>query len=336
MPELRRDPIGGRWVVVLTDNPKGPFDFDVVKEPVSKKDGCPFCEGNEQLTPPEIFAKRAGQDRPNGPGWSVRVVPNKFAALKIEGDLDKEGIGMFDMMNGVGAHEVIIENPDHKKELSQLSEGQIQDVIFTYRERSLDLRNDKRFQYILIFKNQGKAAGASLSHPHTQLIALPMIPKNVQEEIQGARHYFKYKERCLYCDILRQEKQENKRIVTENDIFIAFCPFASRFAFEIWILPKEHFSAFERIEPEMVKDLAKILKDVLARVKKALKSPSYNFIIHTSPIEEKNKEEYHWHFEIMPKLTRTAGFEWGSGFYINPTPPHLAAKALRQVKIPHA
>jgi UDPglucose--hexose-1-phosphate uridylyltransferase len=243
---------------------------------------------------------------------------------------------MFDMMNGVGAHEVIIENPDHKKELSQLSEGQIQDVIFTYRERSLDLRNDKRFQYILIFKNQGKAAGASLSHPHTQLIALPMIPKNVQEEIQGARHYFKYKERCLYCDILRQEKQENKRIVAENDIFIAFCPFASRFAFEIWILPKEHFSAFERIEPEMVKDLAKILKDVLARVKKALKSPSYNFIIHTSPIEEKNKEEYHWHFEIMPKLTRTAGFEWGSGFYINPTPPHLAAKALRQVKIPHA
>jgi UDPglucose--hexose-1-phosphate uridylyltransferase len=333
MPELRRDPIGGRWVIVSTDNPKGPTDFHLVKPPPANAEDCPFCYGNEHLTPPEIFAKRDGGGPPNSSGWSVRVVPNKFAALKIEGGLDKEGAGMFDMMNGVGAHEVIIENPDHHKEFSQLEVGQIESVIWTYRNRSLDLRQDKRFQYILLFKNQGKAAGASLSHPHTQLIALPMIPKNVQEELSGAEHYFKYKERCIYCDMVNQETQEKKRVVAQNDAFIAFCPFASRFPFEIWLLPKGHLAAFDRIEPDMIKELAGILKNVLSRMNKVLKWPSYNFIIHTSPIEERIREEYHWHFEIMPKLSRTAGFEWGTGFYINPTPPDSAAKVLRAAKI---
>lgn len=332
MPELRRDPIGGRWVIVSTDEPKVPGDFDVEKEPVVKSDNCPFCEGNEQMTPPEVLVNR-NYGPANSPGWSLRVVPNKFPALKIEGDLDRKGIGIFDMMNGVGAHEVVIETPDHTKELSQLEEGQIQAVIDAYRLRYLDLRKDKRFEYILIFKNHGKSAGASLSHPHTQLIALPMIPKNVQEELHGAQQYFNYKERCIYCDIVKQEEHYKKGIVAGNETYLAFCPYVSRFAFETWIVPKEHFAAFDHIEPKMIVDLAAILKNVLARIRKVLKAPSYNFIIHTSPIEDKIREEYHWHIEIMPKLTRTAGFEWGSGFYINPTPPELAAKYLRQAKV---
>lgn len=333
MPELRRDPIGGRWVIVSTDNAKGPADFAIEKEPAANKDNCPFCLGNEHMTPPEVFAKREGGGAPNSGGWSLRVVPNKFPALKIEGNIDREGAGIFDMMNGVGAHEVIIETPDHKKELSQLGEKEIEDVVWAYRNRSLDLSKDKRFQYILIFKNQGKAAGASLSHPHTQLIALPMVPKSVHEELRGAEQYYNYKERCIYCDIVRQEEQDKKRIVSENNTYLAFCPFVSRFAFETWIVPKEHFAAFDHIESQMVCDLAKILKDTLMRIRKALKAPPYNFIIHTSPIEEKIREEYHWHLEIMPKLTRTAGFEWGSGFYVNPTPSELAAKHLRNAKV---
>ncbi len=329
MPELRRDPIGGRWVIMSNDKPKGPSDFEVEKEPVSKSENCPFCYGNEHLTPPEIFAKRPHDTTPNTPGWSLRVVSNKFPALKIEGDLDKQGVGLFDMMNGIGAHEVIIETPDHTKELSQLGIGQIEEVIRVYRARSLDLRKDKRFEYIMLFKNHGKSAGASLSHPHTQLIALPMIPKSVHEELAASEHYYNYKERCIYCDMLRQEEQDKKRVISSNDAYTAFCPFTSRFAFEIWIMPKAHYAAFDYIDDNMIKSLAVILKDALARMRKVLNAPSYNFIIHTSPIEEHIRKEYHWHIEIMPKLTRTAGFEWGSGFYINPTPPELAAKHLR-------
>ncbi len=332
MSELRRDPIAGRWVIVSVDEPKTPTDFHIEKDPETDPEKCPFCPGHENQTPPEVYVKRDGW-QPNAPGWNLRVVPNKFPALKIEGDLDREGIGIFDMMNGVGAHEVIIETPDHKKELSQLTQAEIEATILAYKNRCLDLRRDKRFEYILLFKNHGKSAGASLSHPHTQLIALPMIPKNVQEELSGAEQYYNYKERCIYCDIIRQEERYEKSIVAINDTYVAFCPYVSRFPFETWIVPRQHFAAFDYIEPETIPDLASITKEVLSRIRKALKAPAYNFIVHTSPIEEKIREEYHWHIEIMPKLTRTAGFEWGTGFYINPTPPEIAAKFLRQAKI---
>lgn len=332
MPELLRDPIVGRWVIVSNDNPKGPSDFHGEKEPQTDPENCPFCPGHEHMTPPEIFVQREG-GQANGPGWSLRVVSNKFPALKIEGELDREAVGMFDMMNGVGAHEVIIETPDHTKELSQLEVSEIEQIIWAYITRALDLRKDKRFQYILLFKNHGKSAGASLSHSHTQLIALPMIPKSVQEELHGAERYFNYKERCVYCDMARQEELYGKNVVSANNTYLAFCPYAARFPFETWIMPKEHFAAFDYLEPEMVMDLAHILKNILTRIRKVLKAPSYNFIIHNSPVEERIREEYHWHIEIMPKLTRTAGFEWGSGFYINPTPSELAAKYLRAAKI---
>ena len=332
MDQLRKDPINGRWVIVLTEKPKAPSDFEFEALP-QKKGSCPFCYGHETMTPPEIQAHREGTTRPNSPGWSTRVVPNKFPALRIEGNLDRRGVGMFDMSNGIGAHEIIIETPEHTKGLADLLDHEVEKVIWAYRDRSVDLHGDKRFRYIMIFKNHGYSAGASLAHSHSQLIALPMVPKNVNEELHGASAYYEYKERCIFCDMLAQEKAENERLICENSRFLAFSPFASRFPFEVWILPKEHHSDFSFIKTEDVIELARILKAVLLRIKQVLGNPPYNFIIHTSPIEEKDREDYHWHIEIMPKLMPIAGFEWASGFYINPTPPEIAARYLREAKV---
>jgi UDPglucose--hexose-1-phosphate uridylyltransferase len=250
----------------------------------------------------------------------------------IEGILDRRAVGMFDMMSGVGAHEVVVETPKHEKALTDLGVEDVAKVMSSYRNRSLDLARDKRFKYILIFKNHGIAAGASLEHTHTQLIALPMVPKNVAEEMRGTKLYFDYRERCIFCDMIRQERGEKIRVLEENDTFVSFCPFASRFPFEIWVLPKEHYSDFTSITNEQIKDLSKIMKDTLLSLKLALSDPPYNFIIHTSPIGEGSLESYHWHIEIMPRLMRVAGFEAGSGFYINRTPPELAIKYLLKSK----
>lgn len=332
MNELRRDPITGRWIIVFLDKIPKVSDFKVEPNVKNGQDSCPFCWGKEAMTPPEITAHRK-EGAPNTPGWSVRVVPNKFPALMIEGELDKEGVGVFDRMNGVGAHEVILETPDHFKDIADLSYLDAEDVVWAYISRSLDLRRDKRFKYILIFKNYGKIAGASLEHPHSQLIALPIVPKRVREELEGAAKYYEYRDRCVFCDMIRAEKLEQDRIIYEDDHYLAFCPFVSRFPYEIWILPKVHSSDFTSVQRDCVPCLAKAMRDSLARIKKLLQDPPYNFIIHTSPINGHEREDYHWHIEIMPKLTKVAGFEWGSGFYINPVPPHMAAKNLLTVKI---
>jgi len=335
MSELRRDPVGGRWVIVDTDHPTLAQDFEYEPQ-VYRGAVCPFCYGNESMTPPEIEVIREPGTAPNTPGWQVRVVSNKFPALGIEGDLDRRGIGIYDMSNGIGAHEVLVETPYHQKDICDLTNQEIESFLSMYCRRSNDLSKDKRFKYIMIFKNFGAAAGASLEHPHTQLIALPMVPKSVMEEIKGAHSYFEYRERCIFCDIIRQEKQEKERIILENNHFLSFCPFVSRFPFEIWIMPKMHSGHFCHMQPDEVPALAAILKETIAKLKAVFPGLSYNFTIHTSPINgDGNTEGYHWHLELMPKLTRVAGFEWGTGFYVVPTPPELAAKQLRDKEAPH-
>lgn len=332
MSELRKDPVTGRWVIISSERGRRPSDFQ--EAPPKRKGGfCPFCAGNERFTPPEILAYREPGTLPNSAGWSLRVVPNKFPALKIEGNLDKTGIGLFDKMNGIGAHEVIIENPSHEMTMTKLPERKIEDILWAYRDRVIDLKKDPRFQSILIFKNEGEAAGASLEHSHSQLIALPIIPRQVSEEIEGARLYYNYKERCIYCDIIRQEMYAEERNVAENEHFLAITPFAARFPFETWIIPKTHNACFDESQPWEYSSLARILKNVLQRLDKVLNIPPYNYIIHTCPLRSQMKEFYHWHLEIMPKLIRIAGFEWGSGFYINPTSPEEAAKFLREAKV---
>jgi UDPglucose--hexose-1-phosphate uridylyltransferase len=263
----------------------------------------------------------------------VRVVPNKFPALQIEGNLDRRGLGLFDMSNGIGAHEVIIESPYHNKDMPDLEPWEIEKILRMYASRSLDLAQDKRFKYIMIFKNYGTAAGATLDHNHSQLIALPMIPKNVLEELSGSTEYFEFRERCIFCDIIRQEQDEKERVLAENKYFIAFCPFVSRFPYEMWILPKQHMLSYADISPDEIMELARMLKDVLLRMKTALNDPPYNFIIHTSPIDGEERPGYHWHIEIMPRLSRIAGLEWGTGFYAVQTPPEIAIQYLKKVAV---
>jgi UDPglucose--hexose-1-phosphate uridylyltransferase len=314
---------------VDTDHPATPEEFE--HEPHGWKGGtCPFCYGNESLTPPEIEAIRDPGTAANTSGWQVRVVPNKFPALQIEGSLDRRGLGIYDMSNGVGAHEVLIESPYHHKDIPDLLNQEVENIISMLCRRALDLIKDRRFKYILVFKNYGPSAGASLEHPHTQIIALPMVPKNALEEIKGAQEYFDYRERCVFCDIIRQELQEKDRIILENKYFLSFCPFVSRFPFEIWIVPKRHNGYFCHMPAEEKPALASILRDTITKVKNVFASPAYNFIIHSSPVNgEGGVDYYHWHIEFMPKLTRVAGFEWGTGFYLVSTPPELAAKYLR-------
>ncbi|MDV2503156.1 MAG: galactose-1-phosphate uridylyltransferase [bacterium] len=329
MSELRRDPIIGRWVIIATERGKRPVDFSS-PEPPKGGGFCPFCAGNEDKTPAEVLAYRPADTAPNSEGWRIRVVPNKFPALMVEGDLGRVGEGMYDMMRGVGAHEVIIETPDHEASWSTMSQANLEEVLWAFKERIEDLKQDPRFKYILTFKNHGEAAGASLEHPHTQMIALPIIPKRVAEEMEGSRAHFANKERCIFCDIIHQEQMTKSRIITENKNFIAFTPFASRFPFETWVLPKMHISHYEDSEKVGFDYLASLLRDTMRRLDTVLSDPPYNLIIHTSPVTAFNLEYYHWHIEIIPKLTKVAGFEWGTGFYINPTPPEEAAEYLRE------
>jgi UDPglucose--hexose-1-phosphate uridylyltransferase len=333
LPDLRKDPITGRWVIVATDRARRPSDFTRERVIPTASRFCPFCPGNESKTPPEVLAYR-GSGGPNEPGWTVRVVPNKFPALRVEGDLDRQGDGVYDRMNGIGAHEVIIESADHMALLSTMSEKQVADVLFSVRDRILDLRRDTRLRYILVFKNHGEFAGATLEHPHCQLIALPVVPKRVQEELDGAQRYFKFRERCIFCDIMQQELQAQKRIVLESEQFLVIAPYASRFPFETWIVPRRHESHYERLDAGGIHDLGWTLGAVLKRIDKALENPPYNAIVHTAPVQDGPMEHFHWHIELMPKLTKVAGFEWGTGFYINPTPPEEAAQFLRELSLP--
>jgi UDPglucose--hexose-1-phosphate uridylyltransferase len=283
-------------------------------------------------------AWRRSDTQPNKPGWQVRVIPNKFPALVIEGEVNRSGIGIFDMMSGIGAHEVIVENPQHNISLADMEESQVEKVLWAYKERIVDLGKDKRFRYILVFKNYGSEAGASLTHPHSQLIATPITPRYVKLELTNSRMYFHEKERCLFCDMIRQELGSGERLVYENEYFVVFEPFASRFPFETWIFPRRHQANFSETTDEERVQLARCLKDVLTRLKKTLSDPSYNYVLHTAPnpVSRPGKPDYwgtidydfHWHIEIIPRLTKQAGFEWGSGLYINPTSPEEAAKYL--------
>jgi UDPglucose--hexose-1-phosphate uridylyltransferase len=342
MPELRHDPVTKRWVIIATDRSQRPSDFKVEKE-ISKGGRCPFCYGNESMTPGEIYAVRNNGTIPNSSGWQVRVIPNKFPALKIEGDLDREAVGHYDRMNGIGAHEVIIETPQHDKDLSDFSIAEAVEVYKAYRESHVDLQKDSRFRYILIFRNHGASAGASLEHSHSQIIATPITPRNVAIELSVSKEHYGLKERCLFCDLITQELQTHSRIVSIDEHYITYCPYASRFPFEMILLPRKHSHDFGSLTDDEMVLFARHMKEVLIKMRVALSDPPYNYIVHTAPSYQYKPRrvgywmtisyDYHWHIEILPRLTKTAGFEWGSGFYINPTPPEEAAKYLREVSL---
>ena len=319
-------------MIVSTERGKRLSDFRIETVTIQPDPGCPFCEGHEEMTPRELLSRRRDGTGANGPGWDLRVVPNQFPVLRVEGMLDRQGEGLFDKMNGIGAHEVIIESPKHDETLATMSDAAVEQVLWAARDRIQDLKRDRRFRYIIVFKNHGAAAGASLEHPYSQLIALPIVPREVNDEMDGARAHFANKERCVFCDVIAQEERDGRRMVADNGDMVAIAPYAPRFPFETWILPKRHQSLFEDAPRHEYASLARMLRDLLRRMNRMLLSPPYNLLIHTAPLNEPAGDFYHWHVEIIPKLTKVAGFEWATGFYVNPTSPEEAAQVLRDTR----
>jgi UDPglucose--hexose-1-phosphate uridylyltransferase len=332
VPELRKDPITGTWVIISEERKKRPKYYQiVVDKDISIPENCPFCPGNESMTPPETYALRPGHSAANAPGWEVRVVPNKFPALRIEGTLRKSGEGLYDKISGIGAHEVLIETPSHRHTWYDGDEAVIRNTLLAAKSRVLDLKKDLRFRYIMVFKNFGPTAGSTLSHSHSQLIALPVVPQRVQEEIEGARAHFAQKERCVFCDIIQYESEADRRLLVENEHFVVLAPYAPRFSFELAVFPKRHEPEFEATPDNELESLGSILNDVLRRVGRLLDRPDYNLIVHNAPCQNSVGDFFHWHVEFMPVLTRVAGFEWGTGFYINPISPEESVQSLKSV-----
>ena len=333
MHEIRKDPVVNRWVIFADGRGLRPSDWSGDPPQQAERPLCPFCPGHETHTPPELLAFRDASSTPNGPGWSLRVVPNKFPALRVEGALESGRDGNYERLSGVGAHEVIIESPEHDAELSELEAPQIARVLSAFRDRMLDLEGDLRLRYVLVFKNQGVRAGATLTHGHSQLIATPIVPPVVQAELDASLERFTNSGRCVFCELLEQELRDRRRIICEREGFVSLAPYASRFPFEAWVLPRRHAASFAEIEPADLPALAAILKETLGRIRRALNRPHYNFAIHTAPCRERPLDHYHWHIEITPKRTPAAGFEWGSGFHINSVSPEEAAEYLRAIEL---
>jgi UDPglucose--hexose-1-phosphate uridylyltransferase len=329
MPELRKDLITREWVVIAHERARRPSDFSHQREAalVTTSDHafCPFCPGHESASPDEIASYREEGSRQ----WQVRVVANKFPALCPQDWSFAERRGLYENLSGVGAHEVIIETPDHGVSLARLEVAQVERVLRVYRERYLALREDAHHQYILPFRNHGKVAGASIEHAHSQIIATPVIPQQAQIKIEGVRRYQEYSGRCVYCDIVAEELRDGERLIATNDSFVAFAPYASRYPYELWIVPRERDAHFTHISETQLHDLAAITKETLLRLDLCLDDPPYNLMLLTTDFSD----NFHWHIEIIPRLTVAAGFELGTGIYINVVQPEQAAADLRAVAI---
>ena len=316
----------GRWVIIAPERAERPSAF---LRPAPERNGgvCPFCPGNEAMTPPEVLSRRDEN------GWTLRVVPNRYPALRTEIQMVREGAGMFDSMAGVGAHEVVIETRDHQVTLADQPVEQIESVLRAWQERMVDLARDIRLKSLIAFKNHGGPAGATLFHAHSQLIALPFIPETLEAEVRAARRHFDEKERCVFCDIVAQESRDKERVVLESDGAMVLSPWAARSPFELWILPRAHRSSYESASGQQLQAIGDALRTVLRKVDVALEKPAFNLFLHTMPLREAPNDFYHWHLELKPVLTQQAGFEWASGCYINPTPPEEAASFLRQTEV---
>lgn len=329
MSEFRKDPILDRWVIVATERAAKPEEL-VQQARTSELDTCPFCEGHEDITTPEVLAVRDAATAPNSPGWRVRAIPNMYPAVRGEGTSEQPHGDFYREFRGVGVHEVIVECPRHDTNLAALPTDHVKDVLSVYQNRLRDLRNDPRLAYALIFKNHGALGGASMEHCHSQLLATPLVPKSVAEELAGSLEYYRKRGACPYCALIDEDLKTESRVVLETPNFVVICPFAARFPFEMWLLPRKHTSHFEEQSVEELTELASVLKDALGRLGTVLPDPAYNFYLHTAPLPEKHLSHYHWHLELFPRLAQLAGFEMGSGMYINPVRPEHAAEMLRR------
>jgi UDPglucose--hexose-1-phosphate uridylyltransferase len=330
MPEIRTDPITGGRVIIAPERANRPTDLVAAGEP-GTGGPCVFCEGHEAETPGEVLSFREPQSAPNAPGWRVRVVPNRFPAFEqATQPLEPvERIDFFRVQPAYGRHEVAIESPRHLVSITQLSQQGVREVVWAYRERLAALKEDSRLVYPQVFKNSGLAGGASLEHVHSQIMATPFVPGGIAERLARSLTFYRRHTQCVFCDLIRRELAAGERIVSETPEYVVLCPFASRVPYETWILPKAHASHFEQISSEVAGLLALVLQQTLARIEGLLEVPAYNYLIHTSPFDTSPLDHYHWTIEIVPRVTKVAGFEWGTGIYINPVPPEDAASLLR-------
>jgi UDPglucose--hexose-1-phosphate uridylyltransferase len=337
MSEFRQDPLSRRWVIIGGERGGRPNEF---VEASTRATGisCPFSAGHETETPPAIASYSS-----NGKGkWLVRVVPNKYPALtNIEPATPAQ-----DQLNsalhtphsarssapGFGSHEVIIESPRHVASLSDLTDAEAQAVFAAYRDRLQKLKAEGPYRYVQIFKNVGPAAGASLEHVHSQLVALPGVPEVIEQELKSTGEFFQQQKRSLLLDMLEREIAAGERVVAQTDHFVAFCPYASRFGYEVWLAPRRHQPRYEDIAAGELGELSGLARDIIGRIERAAGQASYNYFLHTQPFDMPAYDHYHWHIEIIPRLTKVAGFEWGTGCFINPYPPEAAAEHLRSIK----
>ena len=324
MSELRRDPILRRWVIIA---PERTAELEPRRaEPVPSEGGpCPFCPGAEALNPVEIATVGGGD------GWCVRVTPDKHPLLGIHGELGRRGAGMFDLMNAIGAHELVADTPDHALSWAEFPSAQMVWLLETYRARVNDLRRDARFRYVLVLKNH-RGIWSRYSHAHSHVIATPFTPKRLEEELAGAREYYRMKERCVFCDQVAEEVRAGTRIVQRNDDFVTFTPFASEHPYEMWVNPLRHAADFGALPDRAVASLAEVLVGALARLKAALGDPAYSVALHAGPVSGGDQAEFHWHWEIVPHLGHELGMEWATGIYSNPVAPEEAARQLREAR----
>jgi len=321
--ELRRDPILRRWVVIAPSR-EGDLAPRRLDHPPAHDGPCPFCPGNESLNPVEII--RVGDDD----GWRVRVTPDRDPLLRIEGDLDRRGAGMFDVMNAVGAHELVTDTPEHTRAWADFTPAEMRTLLEVYRARVDDLRRDSRFRHVAVLKNHG-AAWSRFPHAHSHVIATPFTPKRLEEEIGGAREYYRIKERCAFCDQLAEERRSGARVIAANGEFVTFAPFASAHPYELSVTPIAHAADFGPASDRSLGHLAELLVDAVARLRTALDDPPYSVALHAGPLVGTDQAEFHWHWEIIPHLTREVGMEWATGILANPIPPEEAARRLRAI-----
>ena len=331
MPEFRQNPATKEWVILAPERRKRPSDFirtGPSPHPApSYEDNCPFCRGNEESTLPPVYVY------PDDDKWMVRVVPNKYAALNPEFDTTRKKIGRFVSARGFGIAEVVVEHPLHNKTIATTAIDHIEQILRAYRERQIDISRDEKVNLITIFRNHGPRAGTSLAHPHSQIIATPIVPPHVRYPIEQAIQYYDDSGSCVYCDMIDEEIRQGDRIIVESEFFAAFCPYAARSPFECRIYPKYHSASYMLITDAEIADLARVLHKVLARLYHGLNDPNYNYIIRSAPIGDEDTRHLHWYMVIIPKVSTAAGFEIGSGIYINTIPPEECAEFLRDVEV---
>ncbi len=327
--ELRQDIVTGDWVVIATGRARRPEDFSkngkgIENENLDNVQDCLFCEPEKSGQEKDVLIYKRPDDE-----WSLRVFPNKFPAFSHEDTFKKLEEGPYFSMTGTGYHEIFVTR-DHFRHMPLLEELEIAEVFDAYQERYLSLMNQRHVDYVSIFHNHGKEVGASIAHPHSQLMAIPVVSPYLELELKGAERYYRANKECVYCLMAEYEIEHKKRIVFENDEFVAFCPFASRAAFEVWVLPKKHKPYFERIKVEEKIKLAEVFKKAMNSIYHSLDNPPYNFYIHTSPCDGKDYPHFHWHIEILPKTSTWAGFELQTGIEISTIQPEIAAEYLRK------